>query len=150
MENCSDKKECGGRREFLVKAAAGASAIVLSLAGTKTASAAPAPEGEDDLVLKLSGDSPLAKAGGSQVVDSKAGKVIVLRTADMGFVAYSAICTHKGGVVNYDEASKSFRCPLHGSLFDPANGNPAKGPAKLPLPAHAANQAVIVDLKPKA
>src|SRR4051812_28310984 len=120
MENCPNdtaKKECGGRREFLVKAAAGAGAIVLSLAGAKTAAAAPTPEGEDDLVLKLTGDSPLANVGGSQVVESKIGPIIVLHTAD-GFVAFSAKCTHKGVTVAYDAAAKAFVCPAHGSRFD--------------------------------
>jgi cytochrome b6-f complex iron-sulfur subunit len=148
MENCNDKKECGGRREFLVRAGAGLGTIVLGLSGAASVAKADDPPA-DDLVIKLDANSPLSKSGGSQIVDSKAGKIIVVRTAD-SFVAFSAVCTHKGGIVKYDEASKQFVCPLHGSKFDAGTGAVTKGPAKTPLAGHAAQNSVSINLANKA
>ncbi|KPQ34311.1 MAG: cytochrome b6-f complex iron sulfur subunit PetC [Phormidesmis priestleyi Ana] len=50
--------------------------------------------------------------------------------ADYGI---SAICTHLGCVVNWDEAAESFICPCHGSKFD-AFGEVTNGPAARSLP----------------
>jgi len=39
-----------------------------------------------------------------------------------GFVALSAICTHRGCIVDWDERRQLFSCPCHGGLFDPHGG----------------------------
>ncbi len=146
MENCSDEQKCGGRREFLVKASAIAGGVVLSLTGLEKANA---QTESDDLVLKLDAASPLNKIGGSQSVETKSGKVLVIRTGESNFAAFSGKCTHKGGTLAYDEKTKQIACPLHGSRFDPANGNVLKGPAAQTLPALTTDNAVVVSLKPK-
>jgi Rieske Fe-S protein len=153
MDNCSDEKKCGGRREFLVKASAIAGGVVLSLSGLNTASSQelkPADTTADDLVLKLDSSGPLSKVGGSQTFDTKSGKIIVIRSGDMSFAAFSAKCTHKGGTLNYDANTKQLVCPLHGSQFDSSNGSVLKGPAKTALPAFKADDAIVVSLTPKA
>ena len=49
------------------------------------------------------------------------------------FVAYSAVCTHQGCKVAYQDGNLA--CPCHGSTFDPANGaSVVTGPATRPLP----------------
>ena len=49
------------------------------------------------------------------------------------FVAYSAICTHQGCTVAYNNGQLA--CPCHGSVFDPAHGAAVvNGPAQRPLP----------------
>lgn len=154
MENCNERK-CDGRREFLVKASAIAGGIVLSLSGLSAVQgqkdeSKTADENADDLVLKLDASSPLNKVGGSQVLETKSGKVIVIRSGEMNFAAFSAKCTHKGGTLAYDEKTKQLVCPLHGSRFDGANGNVAKGPASQPLPSFTTDSAVVVSLKPKS
>jgi glycine/D-amino acid oxidase-like deaminating enzyme len=40
----------------------------------------------------------------------------------------SPVCPHLGGIVNWNDADKSWECPLHGSRFDP-DGTLLEGPA---------------------
>jgi Rieske Fe-S protein len=38
------------------------------------------------------------------------------------------VCTHLGGIVRWNEAERSWDCPLHGSRFD-EDGSVLEGPA---------------------
>lgn len=136
MKDCSEKADCAGRREFLVKAAFMAGGLVLTLSGANSVLGS-APRFKD-LTIEIDGASPLSKVGGSLVVDSTVGKIIILRTGHDSFVAFSAVCTHKGGIVKYDASQKVFLCPKHGSTFDTATGDVTNGPAKTPLPKYPA------------
>ena len=101
------------------------------------------------------GDSTEAAGGGSKKARAHGGKAIaqtsevapssavqfeesgspaVLVHLDSGdFVAYSAVCTHQGCTVAYQNGQLA--CPCHGSVFDPANGaEVVAGPAPRPLP----------------
>lgn len=55
-----------------------------------------------------------------------------ISTVDGKTCALSAVCTHLGGIVNWNDAERSWDCPLHGSRFD-ADGNVLEGPATAPL-----------------
>jgi Rieske Fe-S protein len=73
-------------------------------------------------------------ASGSAIKFKDSGKPAVLVRLDNGdFVAYSAVCTHQGCTVAYQDGDLA--CPCHGSLFDPAEGAAVvTGPATRPLP----------------
>lgn len=46
------------------------------------------------------------------------------------FVAYDRACTHQQVLINYDPNTHMMVCPLHGSIFNPANdGKVVQGPA---------------------
>ena len=61
---------------------------------------------------------------------------LLVRLPDGSFVAYESACTHQGITVRYHPETHTFICPLHGSVFDPAQkGKVLHGPATLPLPA---------------
>lgn len=160
----SGKTICNNRREFFVKASTIAGGLILSLSGLKDAGSAQTTKGDksadgkdqtkdqttDEAVLKVDEKSPLNKVGGFDVIETKAaGRVIIVRTADMGFSAYSARCTHKGGKIKYDEKTGQLFCPSHGSRFD-LQGQVVKGPATKPLQTFAAQNEIVVTLKPKA
>lgn len=50
-----------------------------------------------------------------------------------GVVALSAICTHKGCLVEWDEHRRVLSCPCHEGLFD-THGNVLRGLPPRPLP----------------
>jgi thiosulfate dehydrogenase [quinone] large subunit len=64
------------------------------------------------------------------------GAPAVLFRTKTGVFAYSAICTHQGCTVTYTPASKTLKCPCHGSEFDPFKSAKAVvGPATVKLPS---------------
>lgn len=154
MKDCNDIASCGGRRDFLVKATAGVGGLILTLSGVGFVLGADRLlDGDEDITFTIDDKSPLSKVGGSQVFDSKVGKIIILRTGDASFVAFSAKCTHKGAQIEYDENAGNFLCPKHGSRFDKGSGAVVEGPADNPLPAYPAKgtaTSVIISLKLKA
>jgi Rieske Fe-S protein len=70
----------------------------------------------------------------SAVKFKDSGNPAVLVHLESGdFVAYSAVCTHQGCTVAFNNGQLA--CPCHGSVFDPANGAAVvAGPAPRPLP----------------
>ena len=74
---------------------------------------------------------------GTAVRFDEGGKPAILVHLEGGeFAAYSAVCTHAGCTVAYQEQSARIACPCHGSVFDPADGAAVvNGPAQMPLPA---------------
>jgi Rieske Fe-S protein len=58
--------------------------------------------------------------------------VYVIATPGAAPAVLSARCTHLGCGVQWDSASKQFRCPCHGGCFD-REGRPIAGPPPRPL-----------------
>ena len=77
--------------------------------------------------------------GQSKILQLGGKAVIVVRDLN-GFQAYSAICTHLGCLVTWDEANKQFLCPCHAAVFD-ARGGVVSGPPSIPLPAYKIKEA---------
>ena len=100
--------------------------------------------GSDSGSKKSSGGD--AKAGGGAIAsESEVAPGSAIKFEDSGnpavlvhldnrdFVAYSAVCTHQGCTVAYQDGNLA--CPCHGSIFDPADGAAVvSGPAQRPLP----------------
>ena len=71
--------------------------------------------------------------GNGKVVPMGSKPVIVLNT-EQGIVAYSAICTHLGCIVAFDDLNGTIVCPCHDGRFNPATGAVVSGPPPAPLP----------------
>jgi Rieske Fe-S protein len=78
-----------------------------------------------------------APAEGEAVVGTVGGRPTATATVDGKTCTVSAVCTHLGGIVRYNDLEKSWDCPLHGSRFA-ADGSVLEGPATKPLKPHDA------------
>ncbi|HEY3438744.1 MAG TPA: Rieske (2Fe-2S) protein [Actinotalea sp.] len=71
--------------------------------------------------------------GGAVSAKDSAGQPIIVAQPTAGtVVAFSAICTHMGCVV--EPKADKLVCPCHGSVFQAASGANLSGPAPSPLP----------------
>jgi cytochrome b6-f complex iron-sulfur subunit len=73
-------------------------------------------------------------AGQGKVVPVNDKPVIVVNTTQGGLKAYSAICTHLGCIVGWDQPRQFILCPCHDGRFNPVNGAVISGPPPAPLP----------------
>ncbi len=69
---------------------------------------------------------------------------VAVSTVDGRTCGVSAICTHLGGVLSWNDAEKSWDCPLHGSRFSAA-GQVLEGPATYDLPSRTPHAGPSVD-----
>jgi cytochrome b6-f complex iron-sulfur subunit len=74
-------------------------------------------------------DIPL---GHGKVVAMGSKPAIVINT-DQGVKAYSAICTHLGCIVAFDDTNGMIICPCHDGHFNPTTGAVVSGPPPAPL-----------------
>jgi cytochrome b6-f complex iron-sulfur subunit len=73
-------------------------------------------------------DLPVGKG---QVFSVANKPVLVIHTPE-GFRALSAVCTHLGCIVYWDEGRKVIACPCHAAFFN-TNGAVISGPPPSPL-----------------
>jgi glycine/D-amino acid oxidase-like deaminating enzyme/nitrite reductase/ring-hydroxylating ferredoxin subunit len=64
---------------------------------------------------------------GQGQVGSEHGRPVAVSTVDGTTCAVSAICTHLGGIVRWNDLERSWDCPLHGSRFA-SDGTLLEGP----------------------
>lgn len=74
-------------------------------------------------------DIPL---GSGKVVPVGSKPTIVVHT-EQGVTAYSAICTHLGCIVAFDDGNQTIVCPCHDGRFNPGSGAVISGPPPGPL-----------------
>lgn len=72
------------------------------------------------------------KAGEGRVVEINQEKYAVSRDHNNTLHTVSAVCTHMKGIVNWNNAEKTWDCPCHGSRFT-AQGCVIEGPATINL-----------------
>jgi thiosulfate dehydrogenase [quinone] large subunit len=126
--------------------------------GATTPSSRPAPTATATSSTSASGPAPGTAIGStSQVPVGRAGRFtdpssgdpawVVHPTADK-FVAFSAVCTHAGCPVQFDQSNLQFVCPCHGGTYDARTGQVTGGPPPSPLPSipvHVVNGEIRVD-----
>jgi cytochrome b6-f complex iron-sulfur subunit len=98
----------------------------------RTSGATPAtsaPGGDSAQALAQLADVPV---GGGKLVDSPAGKVLIVQPTAGTVKAYNPRCTHQGTTVNPPQGG-TITCPNHGSQFSADDGSVKKGPAAAPL-----------------
>ena len=79
---------------------------------------------------------PIAKAdiqlGNALFFNFRGQPAVVLQPAPGQFIAFSAVCTHLGCIVQWQSEKGEFLCPCHGGRFD-TNGQVLGGPPPKPL-----------------
>jgi glycine/D-amino acid oxidase-like deaminating enzyme/nitrite reductase/ring-hydroxylating ferredoxin subunit len=73
------------------------------------------------------------KRGQGKILDIDGKRVAAYRNPSGATVVRSAICTHMGCAVGWNDAERTWDCPCHGSRFT-TDGAVIAGPAESPLP----------------
>jgi cytochrome b6-f complex iron-sulfur subunit len=137
---------CSGCSRRAILQGLGVTAIGTLLIGTAAGCQSAAPPtattstcGTGGICVSLSdpANAPLMKSGGAMIVDSANDSILVIRVSDTEVAAVSAVCTHAGCIVDFDQQVKLVSCPCHGSQFG-EDGHVIRGPARTPLRSYTA------------
>lgn len=116
------------RPTVLATGAVGTSALAGCGVGGETCAipdAGTAPSGGSGRQLAVLADIDVGAA--VAVGDESCGAVVVARPTSTSAVAFSAICPHKGVIVQ--PRGHQLLCPAHGALFTASTGEVKRGPA---------------------
>ena len=86
------------------------------------------------------------KRGDGKVIELDGQKVAAYRDERGATTLRSAVCTHMGCIVAWNEAERTWDCPCHGSRFSPT-GDVLNGPAVTPLARIELPDSVAVRLR---
>ncbi|MEO8518092.1 MAG: TQO small subunit DoxD [Dermatophilaceae bacterium] len=92
------------------------------------ATSTPAP----DIVVAAASAVPVGGAVSFTAADGNPAWVV--HPSGDTFVAFSAVCTHLGCTVRFEQSTAELFCPCHGGLYDARNGQVLQGPPPSPLP----------------
>ena len=126
------------RRHFLrwlfgLSVTATAAGVLVPVIGYLWPQASESSEYIGPIVVGNVDDFPL----NSGKVVAVAGKpVIIVHTPAGGLKAFSAICTHLGCIVFWNQERQVIHSPCHDGLFHPVTGNVLSGPPPRPLPPY--------------
>jgi Rieske Fe-S protein len=119
------------RRRTVVRAAALAGAAGTGLTGLTACQGSGGGSSGPDKAVDL-GPSSAVPVGGAKLY--REDKVLVSQPVEGTFKAFSAVCTHRGCVLDAVDGTTA-SCPCHGSRFDATTGAVVQDPATRPLPA---------------
>ena len=119
------------RRTFLLAIAGVLGGLLAAAAGWPLLRFLAPPDGEaGGSGVKLAKSA--VKAGGAHFFQFRGKPAVLLQPSPGEYVALSAVCTHLGCVVQWQEAQGEFICPCHGGRFSAA-GVVLGGPPPRPL-----------------
>ena len=106
-----------------------------------------APANAPGTAIGAASQVPVGQAG--QFTDPRSGDPAwLVHPSGNTFVAFSAVCTHAGCTVQFDQSNLQFVCPCHGGTYDAKTGQVTGGPPPSPLPSipvHVVNGQIRVD-----
>lgn len=119
------------RRTFLLLIAGGLGGLLAAAAGWPVLRflSPPSRTGESATVAVPRTTVP---AGAAHFFQYRGKPAVVVQPKPGEYVALSAVCTHLGCVVQWQEGKGEFLCPCHGGRFSP-NGVVLAGPPPRPL-----------------
>ena len=119
------------RRAFVLMFAGGLGGLLAMAAGWPLLRflAPVAGAGEDQQVTL---PRATVKAGAAHFFQFRGKPAVVLQAKPGEYLALSAVCTHLGCVVQWQEGKGEFLCPCHGGRFAPS-GAVLAGPPPRPL-----------------
>jgi Rieske Fe-S protein len=101
--------------------------------GTTTAESPETPESSGSAPSEQGGTTLATSevpVGGGTVLGEQ--EIVVTQPAEGEFMAFSAVCTHQGCIVQ-GVSDGTINCPCHGSQFSIEDGSVVNGPAQAPL-----------------
>lgn len=119
------------RRKFLQILVGGVGVLLAGAAGWPLLRFLAPPGGADDSAQVTINREEVAP-GSAHMFQFKGRPAVVLQPAPGDFIALSAVCTHLGCIVQWQENEDQFLCPCHAGRFA-TDGTVISGPPPEPL-----------------